>query len=197
MYITTCHIKMPGVHNVMNTIAALATVSVATGEQPAKFVDLLQNIHTPLRRLEKLGEIFGIPVVDDFAHNPRQIEVTLEAISQRFPNKEIICIFEPSLYQRVRGLIDEIGKAFWRAKYVAVLDIVRGSRDTDYDVLSINGSIVSSTITKNGTKSSYYSSDVKLIESLAQIINNNNVILTLGASKPYRVFQALKDYTNG
>lgn len=87
-------LTMPGEHNCLNALAAIAAARYA-GVPPEKAVRCLDDFGGVKRRLEIKGEVRGIKVVDDFAHHPTAIRETLKAQRERTPHGRILVLFEP------------------------------------------------------------------------------------------------------
>jgi UDP-N-acetylmuramate: L-alanyl-gamma-D-glutamyl-meso-diaminopimelate ligase len=83
-----------GEHNACNATAAVAAAA-AVGVPPNEAGAALSDFAAPRRRLQQLGQINGITVIDDFAHHPTAIRVTLEAIRAKAPKQRITAVLEP------------------------------------------------------------------------------------------------------
>lgn len=83
-----------GEHNACNATAAIAAAS-AVGLSPSEAAAALSEFSAPRRRLQHLGQIHGVTVIDDFAHHPTAIRVTLEAIRAKVTNDRITAVLEP------------------------------------------------------------------------------------------------------
>ncbi|NCO97535.1 MAG: UDP-N-acetylmuramate--L-alanine ligase, partial [Candidatus Aenigmarchaeota archaeon] len=81
------------------------------------------------RRLEFKGKVNGTIVMDDFAHNARQIEATLEGLRQVFPENQITAVFQPRQFRRTKLLLNELANCFNLADRVIITDISRGIGD--------------------------------------------------------------------
>jgi UDP-N-acetylmuramate: L-alanyl-gamma-D-glutamyl-meso-diaminopimelate ligase len=85
---------LAGRHNVLNALSAIA---IAHGRGVSRFAieDAMANFRGVLRRLEVKGEASGVLVVDDFAHHPTAIRVTIDAARNRWPGRRLWAVFEP------------------------------------------------------------------------------------------------------
>ncbi|MGH8518144.1 MAG: UDP-N-acetylmuramate:L-alanyl-gamma-D-glutamyl-meso-diaminopimelate ligase, partial [Panacagrimonas sp.] len=127
---------LAGRHNRSNTLAAFAAAA-AVGVPVERCVDTLSGFRGVRRRLEKLGEVGGITVYDDFAHHPTAIEVTLDAL-RRQPGGRILAVLEPrSNTMRLGSHADQLAQALAGADRSFVL--VRP--DLGWDVASALGSL--------------------------------------------------------
>ena len=82
------------------------------------------------RRLEKLGEIHGALVYDDYAHHPKEIEATIGALRSLYPRRRVIVVFQPHTYSRTKALMDDFNRALSTADIALVTDIYASARET-------------------------------------------------------------------
>ncbi len=116
---------VPGVHNVLNATAAVATAHQL--EVPlADIVAGLRQFRGVDRRFQHKGTIRGVAVVDDYGHHPTEIEATLKA-AHDCGYTRVHVVFQPHRYTRTRDLLPEFARAFTRAHSVEVLDIYAAS----------------------------------------------------------------------
>ncbi len=115
-------LSIPGVHNVSNSLAALAVIDMLDLplEQAVKACEVFQGTG---RRFEKRGEEAGVTVIDDYAHHPTEIRATLAAARARFPTRRIWAVWQPHTYSRTRTLVDAFSRAFQEADCVVVTEI--------------------------------------------------------------------------
>ncbi len=95
-----------GTHNVLNTLAALG-VMAELGETPESLKTALTGFQGVKRRLEPAGEFQGILVLEDFAHHPTAVAVTLDAVRQGYPGRRIVAAFEPRTNTSRRRIFQE------------------------------------------------------------------------------------------
>ena len=96
--------RLPGNHNVSNSLAALAVVD-ALGIPFALTREALTSYHGAGQRFEILGSVENVTVVDDYAHHPTEIRATLSTAKLRFPNAKIWAVFQPHTYSRLKSLM--------------------------------------------------------------------------------------------
>jgi UDP-N-acetylmuramate--alanine ligase len=118
----TCSLRLPGEHNVLNALAALATAD-ACGVPVDEAVRSLGGYKGAGRRFELKGEARGIRIFDDYAHHPTEIKATLRGARLRFPIGNIWAVWQPHTYSRTVALLDEFATAFDDADHVIVLPI--------------------------------------------------------------------------
>jgi UDP-N-acetylmuramate--alanine ligase len=126
--IGSVNLKVPGNHNVQNSLAATCAVLASTLTTdidnlfPA-IIGGLESFTGTGRRFERLGEVGDIAVVDDYAHHPTEIRATLQAARQAFPNRRIVAIYQPHLPSRTRDFLDGFADALSGADALYLTDI--------------------------------------------------------------------------
>ncbi|MCB1054128.1 MAG: UDP-N-acetylmuramate:L-alanyl-gamma-D-glutamyl-meso-diaminopimelate ligase [Acidobacteria bacterium] len=88
------HLQVSGRHNVLNALAAWA-VARRDGLEASRVAAALSAFQGTARRLEELGTVAGVTVVDDFAHHPTAVRASLEALRRRFAGRRLTALFEP------------------------------------------------------------------------------------------------------
>jgi UDP-N-acetylmuramate--alanine ligase len=137
---TSVELRVPGRHNVLNALAALAACN-ATGLQPAEAGPALAGFTGAGRRFEEHGRTAsGARVYDDYAHHPTEVRATLEAARTLDPSRLVAC-FQPHLYSRTRMLTREFGRALALADVVVVL-AVYPARERAEDFPGVSGLLV-------------------------------------------------------
>jgi UDP-N-acetylmuramate--alanine ligase len=119
-------IYVPGKHNVLNALAAIAAARSAGVSYDGISMGL-QVFRGAIRRFEHIGEVNGITVVDDYAHHPAEITSTLTAAKSLGFNR-VWAVFQPFTYSRTEILMDDFVKALSIAD-TAVLTDIMGSRE--------------------------------------------------------------------
>jgi UDP-N-acetylmuramate--alanine ligase len=167
--------RLPGVHNVLNSLAALAVVDYI-GVEFKIARDLLVSFRGLSRRFEVVGEVGGVTVIDDYAHHPTEVQATLRAARQRYPDATLWAVFQPHTYSRARALLDDFAKAFTEADHVIVTEIFASRERSD---ASISGKIIADRIEHGDVK--FLSSLTEATEELLQRVRAGSVVVTLSA----------------
>jgi UDP-N-acetylmuramate--alanine ligase len=115
-------LQVPGRHNVLNALAALA-VSQVLMLPLADSARALEAFTGTKRRFEVRGEVNGIVIVDDYAHHPSEIIATLAAARARYPSRRIWAVWQPHTYSRTQTLSNEFAAAFIDADKVIVTEV--------------------------------------------------------------------------
>ena len=114
-------LKVPGVHNLQNALAAVA-VGLDLGVSFARIAAALAGFSGAERRYELRGSAAGVTVVDDYGHHPTEIAAVLRAARSANPAR-LVAVFQPHRYSRTRDLMDEFGAALALADVVVLTDI--------------------------------------------------------------------------
>jgi UDP-N-acetylmuramate--alanine ligase len=128
----TIKLQVPGKHNILNAVAA-AAVSDFCKIKPDEISKGLENFHGAGRRFEKYGEAGGITIVDDYAHHPAEIAVTLDAaLSMGF--SRVIAIHQPFTYSRTKTLLTDFASVLSKADITVLTSIMGGREENIYDI---------------------------------------------------------------
>jgi UDP-N-acetylmuramate--alanine ligase len=120
----TVQLSVTGKHNVANAMAALlATEYCCFHSNFTETAKAIESFTGTARRFELKGEVDGIAVIDDYAHNPTKIRVTIEAARGRYPDRELWAVWQPHTYSRTQTFMQRYLKAFDQADHVLVTDI--------------------------------------------------------------------------
>ena len=114
-------LRVPGEHNVLNALAALAALA-HTGVGFDEAVPHLATFSGAARRYQEIGRHDGVVVIDDYAHHPTEVAATLKA-ARSGSYRRIIAVFQPHLFSRTRYLQREFGRALTLADEAIVTDI--------------------------------------------------------------------------
>lgn len=115
-------LTLAGQHNALNATAVLIAAE-QLGLNLQQACRVLANFKGVARRFEVKGEAHGIVVIDDYAHHPTQIQETLAAARQRYPERRIWAVFQPHTYSRTQALWSEFTRCFGTADEVIISDI--------------------------------------------------------------------------
>lgn len=121
-------LALPGVHNVANALAAAAAAH-ALGVAPEVLAPSLSRFSGLRRRFEVI-EDGDVTFVDDYAHHPHAIALTLEATRARFPGRRLVAVFQPTLYTRLYRFLQPFSEAFDAADEVVIVE-TQPSRERD------------------------------------------------------------------
>jgi len=115
----------PGKHNVYNALAALS-LGYKSGMEFSKMMSILEKFQLPKRRFQILQNNGSI-IVDDYAHLPREIEVTLKAVKEGWNPNRILAVFQPHRFSRTKHINGQFGNSFKTADMVVITGIYPAS----------------------------------------------------------------------
>jgi len=173
-------LNVPGMHNVANSLAALA-VGLTLDVPFAKIAEGLRAFTGTGRRFERLGETSqGVLVIDDYAHHPTAIRATLAAARSAYPDRRIVALFQPHLPSRTRDFKTEFAESFAEADHVVLTDIYL-AREQPLEGVTGTG-LAALTADRRGAEHVTYVADKTALPArLAEIVRPSDVLLTLGA----------------
>ena len=178
---------VPGRHNVLNSLGALAC-AVEMGIDTDSILSALKKFTGAHRRFETKGRVNGVWVVDDYAHHPTEIGVTLKAALQTRPQR-LICVFQPHRYTRTQLLFDEFCACFKGCDKLIVTDIYAASEDP---IEGVNSAKLAEGIKKvSGVDVEYVPSLAEIETYLAKTARSGDLVMTIGAGDVYKVGEAL------
>ena len=164
-----------GLHNLQNAAMAVAA-AVSTGIAPAQASAAMSSFPGVSRRMEVIGEAGGITIVDDFAHHPTAIGVTIAAARQRWPGRRLVIAFEPrSLTAARRSFQDSYLEELSAADLVMVAPPYHRDRFEASDVLDREA--LSTALGARGVASMMPGEDDDLVEKLLEILKSGDVVV--------------------
>lgn len=180
-------LRMPGLHNVYNALATLATAFEL--DIPFQVVqETLRDFGGIQRRFQIKGEKKGVLVVDDYGHHPVEIMATLKAARTGWA-KRIIAVFQPHRYTRTQALFKDFLTAFYDADVLILTDIYPAGEDR---IEGVESKALFEGLREYGHKDVTYLSDKKeIVEHLLRIILPGDLVITLGAGDIWQVSEEL------
>ena len=173
-----CALQIPGRHNVLNALAA-----VAVGlDLEIPFVTIQKALAAfagVQRRFQVRGVVAGVTVVDDYGHHPAEIRATLAAAKAGFDSR-VIAVFQPHRFTRTKHLREEFLTAFNQADAVIVMDIYAAG---ETPIPGVTAGALADGIRAHGHRHvAYLGSDrARIIEHLRTVVRPGDIVLTQGA----------------
>lgn len=185
-------LKVPGLHNVFNSTAAIALVCDILKEKVninKEVLTLLKNGITSFtgtrRRCEIIGEASGIIFLDDYAHHPTAIKKTLKGIKDFYPGRRIILDFMSHTYSRTKTLIKEFGACFSDADVVILNKIYSSAREKKPGDFS--GENLYNEVSRNHKEVIYIEEPLDAAEYLKSKLNEGDIFITMGAGDNWKL----------
>jgi UDP-N-acetylmuramate--alanine ligase len=170
-------LAVPGRHNVLNALAALAS-GLALGASVDAMGAALSAFTGVERRFQRLGSARGVVVIDDYAHHPTEIRATLAAARTAFPGQRVLAAFQPHLYSRTRDFAGEFGQALASADAVFLTEIYPAR---ERPIEGVTSDLIERALRGAGGSLVWRGDRPALAEALASAVRKGDVVLTMGA----------------
>ena len=179
-------LKVPGLHNVGNAVAAIALADYLSIDRSVTAAALNGYTGTD-RRFEYKGCVGGVTVIDDYAHHPTEITATLSA-AQNYPHRTLWCVFQPHTYSRTKEFMKDFAKALCLADKVVLADIY-AARETDN--LGISSENLQAEIKALGHECFYFPSFDEIENFLLENCIKGDLLITMGAGDVLKIGENL------
>lgn len=179
-------LNVPGEHNVANALSAIA----AGDRYGLDISDMIRGLETfggAIRRFQHRGVWNGVTVMDDYAHHPTEIRVTLEA-ARNVPHNRLIACFQPFTYSRTKAYWQDFIDALSLADMVILPDVM-AARETD--TLGVRSEDLARDIQNAGTECHHVATFPEIKEFLEKNSMNNDLLITMGCGDVYRLCDLL------
>jgi len=185
-------VNLPGVHNVLNSLAAIA-VALELGVEEAAIRRALAAFQGIDRRLQHIADVDTdagrVTIVDDYGHHPTEVAATLQALRQGYSGRRIVLAFQPHRYTRTRDLIDDFGKVLSAADALLVTEVYAAG---EAPIAGADGRAICRAVRSRGQVEPVFVQKVEdLAPALMDVIRANDVIVTMGAGHISAVSHAL------
>ncbi len=181
-------LSIPGEHNLLNATAALAIIDLL-GHDVVAAAAGLEPFTGAQRRFQRLGTVAGVEVVDDYAHHPTELTVTLRAARDEQPER-LVVVVQPHRYSRTRVLGAELGRAAALADLVIVTEVYGGPEQPEP---GISGRIVADAAEEAGARVLFEPHLGAVADLLAEEVTPGDMVLVTGAGDVTRVGPELLD----
>lgn len=182
----TISLNVPGIHNVLNSLASICVARTCNIPMNSILKGLL-GFHGTNRRFEYKGEFHGVAVIDDYAHHPTEIRASLLA-AQKYPHKKTWCVFQPHTYTRTKAFLSEFAEALTLADNIVLADIYAAREKNTSNISSQN---LQEEIGKLGKKAYYFPSFEEIETFLLKNCVHGDLLITMGAGDILKVGESL------
>ena len=180
-------LRVPGVHNVSNALAAVA-VGLDLDLELDVIREGLEEFAGVDRRFQIKGEARGILVVDDYGHHPAEIHATLNAAKDGF-GRRIVVVFQPHRYTRTKYLLQEFFTAFYQADLLVVTEVYAAGEPV---IPGVSGKQIADGALGHGHRNVTFIPDMgEVAEFLLPALQAGDMVITLGAGDIWRVGEEL------
>jgi len=186
-------LNMPGRHNVLNALAAIC-VAHELGVCSEDMQTALAKFEGISRRMHMYGEMTvaqGVVMqVDDYAHHPTEVAATLNATKNAWPDKRLVAIFQPHRYTRTRDLFEDFSQVLADCDVLLMTEVYAAGEEP---IAGADGRALCAAIRARGKVNPIFIEDIeKLGDDLSAILQDGDLVLTMGAGSIGRVASQLK-----
>ena len=175
-------LNVHGEHNVRNALGAIAA-AYEIGIDAEHIKSGLESFIGTKRRFEKLGEVNGFTVIDDYAHHPTEIASTLKAAND-IAHGDVWCIFQPHTYSRTKAFLPEFAEALGHADKVIIADVYPAREKYDGTVHSCDLALLTD-------KAVYINNFDAIKRYVLEYAKPGDTVITMGAGDIFKVGRAL------
>ncbi len=175
-------LRLPGLHNVRNSLAAIAVAGeLQIGDDAV--VKALQEFEGIDRRFQRLGDIETavgtVMLVDDYGHHPTEIAATLSAARTGWPERRIVLVFQPHRYTRTRDLMDDFATVLSDVEVLVLLDVYAAGEEV---ITGADGRTMARAIRSRGSVEPVFVESLDgLYPVLMDLLKDGDLLLTMGA----------------
>lgn len=181
-------IRIPGRHNVLNSLAVLAVAR----ELELAWPDIqagLRDMTGVQRRFQIKGEAQGVLILDDYGHHPNEIRAVLATLADCFPTRRRIVVFQPHRYTRTQALQDEFARCFYHSDVLLMTEIYAAS---EQPIPGITGELLARRVGAHGHHDLHFCPTLEeALEKLRTLVRPGDVVMTLGAGNVWQVGESL------
>lgn len=183
-YIENIKINLPGKHNVLNAVAALAMAN-NYGVSLQSIAKALLTFKGIKRRFSYIIKSENIVLIDDYAHHPTEINAVIDSVQEMYPTKKVLGVFQPHLFSRTNDFADDFATSLSRFDELILLEIYPARE------LPINGVTSDWLLHKISTKNKQVSSKENLVENVLK--SNAQIIVMIGAGDIGELVDVIKN----
>ncbi len=174
-------LSTPGLHMRQNACLVLGLAELL-GIDQTMAIKSLSGFSGTWRRMEVKGNTTdGVTVIDDYGHHPAEIRATLAGLREAYPERRIVCVFQPHTHDRTRVLYKEFTEAFTDADLVIIPDIYVARSDIETGIVDVPRFVAD--IAKESQVEALFGESVPQTEHLLRtsILRTGDVLVTMGA----------------
>ena len=180
--------RLYGKHNVQNALASIC-VGLELGVSLQKMKSALSSFTGISRRFNtynvSMSSGRSVTVIDDYGHHPTEICSVLDTVADVYAGRRIVFVFEPHRYSRVKSLFDSFVESLLKSDYQLVLPVYAAS---ETDTLDVSSSAICDALRSMGSTDAHAVSDEKsLFATLERVVEDNDVLLFMGAGSIGRI----------
>jgi UDP-N-acetylmuramate--alanine ligase len=176
-------LNLPGRHNVLNALAAIA-VGSELGIRDQAILKALAEFHGVGRRFQRYGDVplaagGSFTLIDDYGHHPAEMAATLEAARGAFPGRRVVLAFQPHRYTRTRDLFEDFVKALSTADALLLAEVYPAG---EAPIVAADGRSLARALRVAGGVEPVFVEDIaEMPEAIRRVAQDGDVVVTMGA----------------
>ena len=176
-------LNLPGRHNVLNALAAIA-VGTEIGVPDRAILKALAEFHGVGRRFQRYGEVAlsgggSFTLVDDYGHHPAEMTATLEAARGAFPGRRVVLAFQPHRYTRTRDLFEDFVKVLSTADALLLAEVYPAG---EAPIIAADGRSLARAVRVAGKVEPVFVEDITALpQAILRVAQSGDVVVTMGA----------------
>ena len=176
-------LNLPGMHNVLNSLAAIA-VALEVGVEGAAIAAALAEFEGVGRRMQRYGEIplaggGSFTLLDDYGHHPVEMAATLSAVHGAFPGRRLVLAFQPHRYTRTRDLFEDFVKILGTVDTLLLAEVYAAGEAA---IVAADGRSLMRALRVTGHNEAIFVENIQdMPQSILQIAQAGDVVITMGA----------------
>lgn len=182
-------IPIPGRHNVLNSLAAIA-IGLELEFDAQTIRTGFGSFQGVSRRFTRLGNYQGIEFIDDYAHHPVEIEATLETAKKTHNSGRIIALFQPHRYSRLQNLFEQFAASFGNADQLFLLDVYAAG---EKKIAGFGSKELCQQVNKHGVLAEYASNNDQLYQLIKRTARPGDLVIFMGAGNITNMAHAVAD----
>ena len=191
-------LNLPGRHNVLNALAAIA-VARELGVEVAVIQRALLGFQGIGRRFQVAGRCQRpdgeILLIDDYGHHPREIAATIDAVRDGWPDRRLVLAFQPHRYSRTHDLLDDFAQVLSRADVLALCEVYAAG---EAPIAGADGRALSRAVRARGLVDPVFVPVIdELNETLSHLVQDGDIVVTMGAGDIGGAAGRLRDFLCG
>lgn len=191
-------LAMPGKHNVLNALAAIA-IATDEGVQDQDIADGLSEFSGVGRRFEIHGQFCvdegEFLLVDDYGHHPTEVKATIDAVRVGWPEHRLIMVYQPHRYSRTMELFDQFVDVLGHVDLLVLLDVYAAGEDP---IVGASGQDLFKAISRDSETEIVFAESIDEVPGILEgVIRANDFVLTQGAGQTTRLASDLNQLWQG
>ncbi|MCA9409330.1 MAG: UDP-N-acetylmuramate--L-alanine ligase [Candidatus Omnitrophica bacterium] len=184
-------LSLPGKHNIFNAMAVIS-LGLKMGVDLNIIKEGMKKFEGVQRRFQLIDNINNIKVIDDYAHHPTEIKMTLQA-AERFKKERLIAVFQPHRYSRFNSLFDEFAEALKNCDYLIITDIYTAGESP---IAGVTIERFEKLMREKTIKPVKYVEKEKLVQFISAEAKEGDMVLMLGAGDITKIAYLLAEELN-